>query len=177
MKEVKFFRKSKLSEKALAGGPEGHEVLQAMAEDRYWSIIGTKHLQLCHGDEKFNHRTNAVKNAIQVYGPMPAILQRVKYNPGTENSVWHVHVENGSGKEYVLEWGVVDEKRRVIAILNFASHENYSFIKKPISETQKKNLLSDPYNTKRLDKIDKKIIEAKKKVERVELNFRHQIIP
>ena len=164
-----FFSKKSISAKVNAGGPAAQDQLSAMAQDSYWTVLNTKLLIGFKTDRIFNDRINAFKHALQTYGPHPTSgLPDLIQNTGKAlGFVFHGHVHNSNGTTYVLEWTVIDKDRRIIALLGFEPHENYKFQQAPLRIEEIKKILSNPHNIKILAHVEKKISEAKAKVERM----------
>lgn len=174
MQNISFFKKTKKSPKVLAGGPTPEEQLRAMAENKYWTVLNAHVLIDCHGDKLFTDRINAFKCALQTYGPNSEQLPSHLPNAGkAAGSVFHGHIRNSNGTTYIIEWTVVDQKKRQMALLGFAPHENYPFQKNALKPAEHLSILSNPKNINITQHVSKKINEAKAKVERVELNYRH----
>lgn len=170
-----LFKKGKASKKILVGGPSYEDQISALAQDRYWFVLNTHLLQFCGQEELFCDRVNAFKHALQTYGPQASeFLPSFIPNEGkAKNHVFHGHISNVNGTTFVLEWAVIDEKKRIMAIVGFDSHENYSFRTKPLKKDECTKILANPDNIKIIEKAEQVINETKLKVERTELNYRH----
>ena len=68
---------------------------------------------------------------------------------------------------------VVDEEKRIMALIGFDTHENYNFRQTPLNKDDCKKILSAPNNIKTFTHAVEKIAEAKTKVERTEQNYRN----
>lgn len=168
-----FFKKSKQSTIVNAQGPSPKDQLLSMAEDNYWTVLNSSLLRGIGNDKDLIPRVNALKNALQTYGPASNELPSFLNNKGRAmGSVFHGHVDS-RGTTYVLEWAIVDVKNRIMALVNFASHENYPFRQKPLDKKEINRILTSPESQKIIALVDKKITEAKEKVERVTFNYRN----
>lgn len=175
MPNKNFFKKTTISEKVKAGGPSAEDQLLAMANNKYWTVLGSSSLSACGKDNNLINRANAFKSALQTYGPTSDQLPDFRHNEGkAKNSVFHGHVTGSSGTSYILEWAVIDSGRRIMALVGFDTHENYSFKQKPLTADEQKKILAQPESKKILENVAKKVQEAKDKVERVELNYRNK---
>lgn len=165
---IGLFKKSKVSEQIKANGPAYPDQILAMAQGTYWTVLNSSLLNACGNDKDLCNRVNALKAALQTYGPTSSKLPDLRQNQGVaKGSIFHGHVNNSSGTTYVLEWTVIDHEKRIIALLDFDKHENYSFKKKPITKSAAEKILSTPENIRIIERVSDKIQEAKNKVERV----------
>ena len=173
---IGLFKKSKVSQKINANGPAYPDQILAMAQGNYWTILNTGLLKLSKNNKDLCNRVNALKAALQTYGPNSTQLPDLRQNKGlAQGSVFHGHVNNSSGKTYVLEWAVIDDERKIMALINFAKHENYVFKQTPMDLLTAESILSTPENKKIIKQIPTKIKEAKDKVERTALNYGYQL--
>jgi len=164
-----FFKKRELSNKVNAGGPPREDQLLAMAHDKYWVVLNTHLLSTCTKGTVLCDRVNALKHALQTYGPVGKQLPDCRDNKGKAKShVFHGHVQDSNGTTYVLEWTVIDPKNRVMALLGFDSHENYKFRQSPLTAKECEKIVSTPENIKKSSYAQTKIKEAKAKVQREE---------
>ena len=164
---IGLFKKPKVSEKIMANGPAYSDQLLAMVQGTYWTVLNSSLLNACGNDKDLCNRVNALKAALQTYGPTSTQLPDLRSNKGAAKGfVFHGHVNNSNGKTYVLEWTVIDHEKRIIALLNFDKHENYSFKQYPINELAAEQILSTPENIKIIERVSKKIQEATDKVDR-----------
>ena len=168
-----LFNKSNVSEKIKANGSPYSDQLLAMAQGTYWTVLNSGLLNACGNDTYLCNRVNALKAALQTYGPTSTQLPDFRQNKGAARGcVFHGHVTNSNGKTYVLEWTVIDRPKRIIAILNFDKHENYSFTQDKLTEEAAKLILSKEKNIKIIDRVSQKTQEAIEKVNRVSSNGR-----
>lgn len=176
MSDFKFFRKNKPSNILNERGPSYEDQLFAMANDKYWTVLNSSLLSSVHTDKQFCRRINAFKHALQTYGPNTKDLPDLRQNQGkARGHVFHGHINDSNGKTYELEWAVVDSKKRILALTHFDIHENFDFEDKPLGAEEIKRILSHPENIKIMERVGKKIEEAKKKVARVENNYKVEI--
>lgn len=172
MKNLKLFEKSKPSNTVISRGPEYKDQIMAMANDEYWTILNTSLLRKSSADTELNHRVNALKCALQTYGPSSNKLPDLRQNKGkSKGFVFHGHVNDSNGLTYILEWAIIDTKNRVLTLTNFNTHENYTFRQKPIDKKTASELLSQPESIKIIKLASEKIDEAKKKVERIQISY------
>ena len=167
-----LFKKAKNSTKIEANGPEYSEQLLAMVKGTYWTVLNSSLLSACRNDDDLCNRVNALKAALQTYGPNSRLLPDLRQNEGTKGSIFHGHVNDSNGKTYVLEWTVIDHEKRIMALLNFDKHENYPFKKSPLKDSDIQRILLNPDNIKIIERVATKIKEATEKVERVTSNYR-----
>ncbi len=175
---INFFKKPNASKKVKAGGPAPEDQLLAMAHDQYWVVLisNMQLLSKCTKGSILCDRVNAFKHALQTYGPTGNGLPDLRQNEGkAKNHVYHGHVKDSNGTTYVLEWAVIDNKKRIMVLINFGSHENYKYQQLPLSKTECGKILLSDINKKIYNNALEKMIEAKAKVERVEINYRKQI--
>ena len=170
--KIEFFQKTKVSNKVNAGGPSPMEQLSALANDTYWTVLNTSFLRFSSNDTVLSDRANAFKHALQTYGlsstQLPDTLRPNKNK--AKGSIYHGHVNDSNGTTYVLEWSVIDVKNRVIALTNFAKHENFPFKKNPLSKAEIEAINADPKNIKIMKLMKLKAEEAAEKVDRIENN-------
>lgn len=108
----KFFTKKTISNKVLAGGPPADEQLLAIANNKYWMVLNSDLLN----DKRAKNgllcdKANALKHALQTYGPNNDNLPDVRPNTGkAQGHVFHGHVSDDNGCTYVLEWTTIDTK-------------------------------------------------------------------
>lgn len=171
---IPFFKKTNISNIVKAKGPSPEDQLWAMANDKYWTILNSPLLQKSAGDLKLVARVNALKNALQTYGPTSENLPDFRNNKGKAmGTVFHGHANDSNGTTFVLEWTVVDREKQLIALIGFDSHENYSFRQTPLNKVELDSILACEDNKKAMAQANKKIIEAKQKVARISFNYRH----
>ena len=161
------------STKVLMGGPTSKEQLDAIDDNVNWIVLGADALALVGNDSIFCNRANALKCALQTFGPTSPQLPDFRTNVLTENSVFHGHVRNKNGTTYVLEWTVVDPNRRIMAIIGFGPHENYNFKTAPFTQAEKNSILNSPNNQSLIIDSQLKSEEARAKIARTNYNYRH----
>lgn len=168
---IKFFKAKKTSNKINAGGPSHHDQLSALAHNEYWTVLNTSLLKFPSKDELLIDRANAFKHSLQTYGPSSNKLPDLRLNKGNvQGSIFHGHVKNSNGTTYVLEWSVICKTNRVLALTNFSTHENFPYLKKPLTGDHIKRIKMDPKNIKIMNYMKLKAKEAEGKVERIEAN-------
>lgn len=167
-----YTNKAKLN-KVYQGGPTSEELLNAIDGNANWIVLGADALALVGNDSIFCDRANAFKCALQTFGPTGRKLPDFRINILTGNSVFHGHVRNNNGTEYVLEWTVVDPLHRIMAIIGFGPHEGYPFRQTPLTQAEKNTILNAPNNQLILERSQSKLEEARQKVERTNYNYRH----
>lgn len=68
-----FFKTMKNSKIVESGGPSKTDQLRAIYEGKYWTVFNSELLEKCkkrfQDDERLLHEINAIKAAIQTYGP------------------------------------------------------------------------------------------------------------
>lgn len=175
---INFFTKTVPSAQLYAGGVRPEDQLYAISKDRYWTVLNTsilRSLKNC-SDDLIVPRVNAIKHAIQTYGPIDKQkLPDFRQNTGqAKGHVFHGHAQDSLGKTYVLEWAIINWDKRQVALIGFGSHENYAFRQTPLSPAEIKAILSSPETDAILRRVVTKTEAAKKKVERIEKNYRHQ---
>ena len=96
----------------MAGGPPSDEQLLALANNKYWMVLNSDLLEGSRvRDRQLCNKVNALKHALQTYGPNHPCLPDVRPNIGkAQGSVFHGHVSDSNGCTYVLEWSIVDTK-------------------------------------------------------------------
>lgn len=171
---MKFFKKSKCSGIVEQGGPDAGQQLEAMAQGKYWIVLNTHLLVTNSHDERLCVSANAIKAALQTYGPVSNKLPDFRHNTGkARGHIFHGHAHDSGGTTYVCEWTVVDPDRKIIALLGFDTHENYRYQQKPLTPDAKQNIFNNEKNVMIMERSRKKIEEAKEKVERVLNNYRY----
>lgn len=169
-----FFSKTNISSIVKANGPSPEDQLLAMANGEYWTILNSSLLRDMARDPNLVARVNALKNALQTYGPVSKNLPDFRNNKGKAmGSVFHGHANDSLGSTYVLEWTIVNREKRLLALVGFDSHENYPFRQTPLPKTEVDRILAHEDNQRIIAYADQKIIEAKEKVDRVLYNNRH----
>lgn len=171
---IPFFKKEHVSNIVKANGPSPEEQLWAMANNEYWTVLNSSLLQYAAVDPILCIRANALKNALQTFGPASEKLPDFRNNIGNAlGHVFHGHVNNSNGTTYVLEWAVVNKEKRILAFIGFDTHENYRFQKCPLKEDQLKKILNSPESKKIMALAAMKVIEAREKVDRIVENSPH----
>jgi hypothetical protein len=66
-----------------------------------------------------------------------------------------------------MEWAIIDVESKVIAILQFDTHENFNYQQKPLKAEEKHTIQQHPKNVALLNHIHKKQEEAEEKVFRM----------
>lgn len=168
-----LFHKSSPSNIVNAKGPNAKDQLYSLVSGQYWTVLNTSALKICSNDKDLCHRVNALKHAIQTYGPDSKELPDLRQNKGNaKGAVFHGHANNSNGVTYVLEWAIVDKNKKIIALTRFDTHENFIFRKEPLTQDEISKILSSSENVKIMNFIPKKIQEAKDKVLRIENNYK-----
>lgn len=175
---MKAFFEKKPSALMDFNAPDAKEQDLAILEGRYWTVLEQHHLtdHRLHSDAKLRRATNAFKAALQTYGPVSNDLPDLRKNIGDKikGQVWHGHVRDSNGKEFVLEWAIVDTNKRIIAITAFDSHENFKFKQASLKDAEKQKLLASEPNKAIIARVNRVREDVKKKAERIEKNYRHQ---
>ena len=70
-----------------------------------------------------------------------------------------------------MEWTIINEKKKIMAITNFAPHENFKYLQKEFTEAQIQRCLNSFDNIQTIDRANKQKQFAKAKFERVEDNY------
>lgn len=162
MNNVLFFKKN--SQKYMAGGPSHEEQLSAILQNNYWTVLNAGLLKLAGSDETLNNKANALKHSLQTYGPNSKNLPSLRQNEGkAKGEVFHGHVHNSQGLEYVIEWAIVDKNKKIMAITNFDKHENFKFKQAPLNDKEIKIIQTDVKNIKIMDRVACSTSEIKKK--------------
>lgn len=154
--------------------------LNAMIENKYWTVLNTHLLAEIIGKKpqgdlnKLAEKANTVKHELQTYGPiLRGHSADFRANKGKKVAGEVFHSDMKAGKTtYVMEWTVLDEEKRMIALIGFDSHENYKYQQKTLTAEQQSKTLSDPCNQKILDRVEVKLAEAKHKGEEIACNMR-----
>ncbi|MDF1827137.1 MAG: hypothetical protein P1U39_02540 [Legionellaceae bacterium] len=142
--------------------------LKAMVENQYWTVLNSHLLaevigKKPQGDMKILvDKANTVKHQLQTHGP---ILRDhgvdFRQNKGkAAGEIFHSNMKAGKTM-YVMEWTVINEEKRIIALLGFGAHENYDYAQNPLTEEQKSKILNEPRNEEIIKNVKKKIAEAK----------------
>jgi len=169
-----FFKKTTVSKKVNAGGPSAEDQVSAMASNQYWVVLNTHLLSSCVKGSLLCDRANAFKHALQTYGPISNNFPDKKLRGGkgaAKGHIFHGHVNDASGITYVIEWSVIDREKKIMALVGFDTHENYTFRSTPLNQDDCAKIMALPYNIKTLNHAIAKIEEAKNKVERKEQNY------
>lgn len=171
---VTFFEKSKSSHIVKAGGPSKAEQLSSMVNDTYWTVLNASLLQEAATDDDLLYRVNALKAALQTYGPISLKLPDFRHNTkgSAKGYVFHGHAKNSAGTAYVLEWAVLCAEKRIMTLVGFGTHENYRYRQNPLSATEVEKILGCTESKKIMERVVDKIVQAKKKVERTNYNYR-----
>jgi hypothetical protein len=79
-----FFKPVRNSNIVMAGGPPKTEQLRAIYEKKYWTIINNgllkKSKKLFQNDDDLMQEVNAIKAAIQTYGPQSDQIAEIRVN-------------------------------------------------------------------------------------------------
>lgn len=171
---MKLFTKKHTSTIVSAGGPSPEDQLLSMAKGRYWTILNSSLLNRIGNDKILVSRANALKSALQTYGPESDKLPDLRNNKGKAmGSIFHGHVKNSNGTTYIIEWTVIDKEKRLLALIGFDTHENYSFRQKPLNNDEVEKISQSAASKLIIEYSATKIDEAKAKVKRVEYNYRN----
>ena len=163
---LKFFQKK--SHIVEAGGPSAEEQRSAMIHGQYWTILNSSILKIAAVDDELSVRVSALKHALQTFGPISAKLPDLRANKGkAEGHVFHGHVNDSSGKTYVLEWAVVDKIKKHMTLIGFASHENYAFRQSPLTPVDMDRLKGSDETKRIIELVENKTKEVKAKAERM----------
>lgn len=170
-----LYKNKKITLKEMVGGPSYQEQLSALALHQNWIVLNTDCLNVDTLDDlRLNHAVNALKHALQTYGPTSDRLPSdVRQNSGAaQGSVYHAHAE-GNGGTYVLEWAIVDENRKIMALLRFRSHENYPYAQRPLNDREKQVILQKPANQRILQRSEENRAAAEEKLNTLSQRFFH----
>lgn len=171
-----LFQKSRTSNIVNARGPNAKDQLYSLVSGKYWTVLNTSMLRICSTDKDLCHRVNAIKHALQTYGPEAKELPDLRQNKGkAKGSVFHGHANDSNGVSYILEWAIVDKKQKIIALTRFDTHENFIFRQEPLKQDEILKILSSSENVKIMKLVEQKIQEAKEKVLRIEGNYKNII--
>lgn len=155
--------------KVAAGGPTPEQYQKALLENTYWVVLNSGVLghEAIRSDEKLRHRANALKHALQTFGPTDEDnLPDLRSNAGrAKGHVYHGHVTASCGTTYVLEWEILAPG--VMFLTRFEKHENYSFKKAPYTKDEKEALTHKPDARKTFENMETKRLEVQAKAERV----------
>ncbi len=130
-----------------AGGPNYVEQASAILDHQEWEVLnpfllGNAYTQQ---DEKLLRAVNALKGALQTFGPTPANYA-VTTQHKTNNEVFHTNIHGTTGTTYEVEWAIIDREKRIVALLGFDKHENYPFRQSALTGEEKQRILQDPRN-------------------------------
>lgn len=170
MLRYSFFKKdstNKMSNIVDAKGPSADEQLLAMVNGDYWVVLNANLLRDCK-ESVFCYRANALKIALQTYGPASEKLPSILVNEGkAKNQVYHGHVNDANGTTYVLEWAIIDPAKKIMALIGFGTHENYKFQQEKLTDNEIKKIINKESNQKILARAEIKIQEAKTKINKM----------
>ncbi len=121
-----------------------------MLKDKNWVALNLSWLRHSGVDDVLCQAANALKHNLQTYGPTDkAHIRDLRPNKGSAKGfVFHAHIKDSTRNEYVIEWEVLDEGQKIMALRGFGSHENYSFKQAPMNEAAKILELQKPENLK-----------------------------
>jgi hypothetical protein len=160
------------SQKVLSGGPTLEQQNRAKLTNQYWYVLNIGLLRLVDGHKKFCDRANAFKHALQSFGPISPSLPDFRENKGkAKGHIFHGHVTHDTGAIYIIEWTVVDESRKLIALTGFDTHENFRFRQEKLSKEECERIITAPYNQEVIRHTDIKIAELKRKYEKSNPGF------
>jgi len=171
---VTFFEKSKSSNIVKAGGPSKAEQLSSMINNAYWTVLNASLLQRAAADKDLLYRVNALKAALQTYGPTSSKLPDFRHNTkgSAKGHIFHGHAKNSAGTIYVLEWTVLCAEKQIIALIGFGTHENYRYRQNPLNATEVEKILGCTESKQIIERVANKIDQAKAKVLRTNYNYR-----
>lgn len=160
-------------------GPAAIEQLNALITDNYWTVLGVKRFFTCpiiRDTPQLTVSVNAFKHTLQTFGPYDSErIPHFRSGEGkTRGSVFHGHVKGRNATEYVIEWTVIDSEKKIMAIVGFGSHENYSFIEKPLTPKAKQAIYMDPDNQRILEQVVQLKESARAKSERMNRLLRNK---
>lgn len=174
--EYSLFKKKEKTKKEFAGAPPYAEWVQSINEEKYWHVLNAHLLGIntVATDTKLNDRVNALKLCLHAYGPLASDkLPSFLHNKGkAQNHVYHGHVTSSSGTTFVLEWTVIDANKRIMAIVGFDKHENYSFKQEPLTQVEKNAILESSKNSLLMKRGEIMLDEIKEKIDRVRETYR-----
>jgi hypothetical protein len=157
-----------------ARGPAQIDQLNALITDNYWVVLNVKRFFNCpllklESNVKLRTAVNAFKHALQTFGPhdkenLPDFRDGVGK---TKGSIFHGHVNGSNGTVYIIEWTIIDLEKRIMAITGFGSHENYNFVKKPLTSEMINAIFKDEDNQAILTKVAELKEQAKAKSNRM----------
>ena|SRR3990167_1177717 len=166
-----FFKTTEDSNIVKSGGPSKTEQLRAIYEGKYWTVLDPKKLlkkckERFQNDKDLLYEANAIKAAIQTYGPKSNLIPEMKKNtnPKTKGNIFHAHAKDKCGTEYIVEWEIIEEEKKIVELVGFDTHENYSFKGKKYSDKDKEIILNKDRNIEFFRKVSEKLLEARKKV-------------
>lgn len=98
------------SNKVLVGGPSPEQQNQAILDDKYWMILNEFHLTGLASKSRLNHTVNAIKHALQTFGPhlKNSEIKLIDNQGAAKNKIFHAHAFDDNAKWYVLEWTEID---------------------------------------------------------------------
>lgn len=156
---------------AKSKGPQALDQINALITDQYWTVLGAKHLSCKAVNRNITLciNVNAFKHALQTYGPQnPEQLPDFRNAVGRANGhIFHGHVSDSNGKEYILEWTIVDPVNKIMAIVGFGIHENYRFKTEALQSEELNSILNNSNNIKIQERVAQLKQEAKAKADKI----------
>jgi hypothetical protein len=155
-----------------SGGPTKQQQLEAIAKGENWTIVNLHLLRDFSADKLLCHKANVFKQLLQTFGPNSNKLPDLRNNTGNaHNHVFHGHIKVKT--TYVLEWSVVDNENRIIALLGFSTHENYAYKQEPLSVAEKQNILKHHGNQVLIARGDELLEKAEEKIAKLNKQYRN----
>jgi hypothetical protein len=150
-----------MNAKEMEGGPSRIQIHEAILRNENWIVLSRGMLSLCSTDKDLNNRANAAKHSLQVFGPTRPRVDKLRPNYCTDGNVFHCHVRNSTGKEFVMEWAVVSWQDRILALTCFDIHENFRYRQTALSQEEIDAIMADKRNVKTIEFARRKADEVR----------------
>lgn len=100
---------SSTSKKVAEKGPSAKQQRDAIINDQYWIILNQFHLASLKKDSKLNNTANAIKHALQTFGPslIGSEIELLHGKGAAKKHIFHAHAFDEHAT-YELEWTKID---------------------------------------------------------------------
>lgn len=151
-------------------GPSYAEQSAAIVSGQNWTVLNSHLLNNAYiiNNGILKGSVNVIKQLLQTYGSN-GVRDKIP-NTNCHPMAYHVHLE--FGLTYILEWVVLSEEKRILAITDFGPHENFRFLQ-GLTKAQIQAIYANPKNQEVFDREQVVLGNLKEKAVSLHKNYKN----